>query len=40
MVHSATDPSFDQEDTKDPEYVILDNECFYGNESVMSLPTI
>jgi hypothetical protein len=36
----ATDPSFDQEDTKDPEYVIPDNECFNGNEGVMSLPTM
>jgi hypothetical protein len=36
----ATDPSFDQEDTKDLEYVIPDNECFNGNEGVMSLPTM
>jgi hypothetical protein len=36
----ATDPSFDQEDTEDLEYVVLDNECFKGNEGVMSLPTM
>jgi hypothetical protein len=36
----ATDPSFDQEDTEDPEYVIPDNECFNGNEGVMLLPTM
>jgi hypothetical protein len=36
----ATDSSFDQEDTEDPEYVIPDNECFNGNEGVMSLPTM
>jgi hypothetical protein len=36
----ATDTSFDQEDTEDPEYVVPDNECFNGNEGVMSLPTI
>jgi hypothetical protein len=36
----ATDPSFDQEDTEDPEYAVPDNECSNGNEGVMSLPTI
>jgi hypothetical protein len=36
----ATDPSFDQEDAEDPEYVIPDNECFNGNKGVMSLPTM
>jgi hypothetical protein len=36
----ATDPSFDQEDVEDPEYTALDNDCFNGNEGVMSLPTM
>jgi hypothetical protein len=36
----AADPSFDQEDVEDPEYTALDNNCFNGNEGVMSLPTI
>jgi hypothetical protein len=36
----ATDPSFDQKDTKHQEYVIPDNECSNGNEGVMSLPTM
>jgi hypothetical protein len=36
----ATDPSFDQEDAEDPEYTALDNDCFNGNEGVMSLPTM
>jgi hypothetical protein len=36
----ATDPSFDQEDAEDPEYVALDNECSNGSEGVMSLPTM
>jgi hypothetical protein len=36
----ATDLSFNQEDIEDPEYVVPDNECFNGNEGVMSLPTI
>jgi hypothetical protein len=36
----VTDPSFDQEDAEDPEYVVPDNECSNGNEGVMSLPTM
>jgi hypothetical protein len=36
----AADPSFDQEDAEDPEYTALDNDCFNGNEGVMSLPTM
>jgi hypothetical protein len=36
----ATNPSFDQEDAEDPEYTAPDNDCFNGNEGVMSLPTI
>jgi hypothetical protein len=36
----ATDPSFDQEDAEDPEYTAPDNDCFNGNEGVMSLPTM
>jgi hypothetical protein len=36
----ATDPSFDQEDAEDPEYTALDNDCFNGNEGVMSLLTM
>jgi hypothetical protein len=36
----AADPSFDQEDVEDPEYTTPDNNCFNGNEGVMSLPTI
>jgi hypothetical protein len=36
----ATDPSFDQEDAKDPEYVVSNNECSNSNEGVMSLPTM
>jgi hypothetical protein len=36
----AADPSFDQEDTEDPEYTTPDNDCFNGNEGVMSLPTM
>jgi hypothetical protein len=36
----ATDPSFDQEDAEDPEYTTPDNDCFNGNEGVMSLPTM
>jgi hypothetical protein len=36
----ATHPSFDQGDTENPEYVVLDNECFNGNKGVMSLPTM
>jgi hypothetical protein len=35
----ATDPSFDQ-DTEDPEYTALDNDCSNGNAGVMSLPTM
>jgi hypothetical protein len=35
----AIDPSFDQEDAKDPEYTAPDNVCSNGNEGVMSLPT-
>jgi hypothetical protein len=27
----ATDPSFDEEDIEDPEYVFPDNECSNGN---------
>jgi hypothetical protein len=34
------DPSFDQEDAEDPEYTAPDNDCFNGNEGVMSLPTM
>jgi hypothetical protein len=36
----AADPSFDQEDAEDPEYTAPDNDCFNGNEGVMSLPTM
>jgi hypothetical protein len=36
----AADPSFDQEDTEDPEYTALDNDYFNRNEGVMSLPTM
>jgi hypothetical protein len=36
----ATDPSFDQEDTEDPEYTALDNDCSNGNAGVMSFPTM
>jgi hypothetical protein len=36
----TTDPSFDQEDAEDPEYTTPDNDCFNGNEGVMSLPTM
>jgi hypothetical protein len=36
----ATDPSFDQEDAEDPEYTAPNNDCFNGNEGVMSLPTM
>jgi hypothetical protein len=36
----AADPSFDQKDAEDPEYVVPDNECSNGNEGVMSLPTM
>jgi hypothetical protein len=36
----ATDPSFDQEDAEDLEYVVPDNECSNSNEGVMSLPTM
>jgi hypothetical protein len=36
----TTDPSFDQEDNEDPEYVVPDNEGFNGNKGVMSLPTM
>jgi hypothetical protein len=36
----ATDPSFDQEDVEDPEYTAPDNDCFNGNDGVMSLPTM
>jgi hypothetical protein len=36
----AADPSFDQEDAEDPEYTVPDNDCFNGNEGVMSLPTM
>jgi hypothetical protein len=36
----ASDPSFDQEDAKDPEYTGPDNDCSNGNEGVMSLPTM
>jgi hypothetical protein len=36
----APDPSFDQEDVEDPEYVALDNKCSNNNEGVMSLPTM
>jgi hypothetical protein len=36
----ATDPSFDQEDAEDPEYVVPNNECSNGNEGVMSLPAM
>jgi hypothetical protein len=36
----ATNPSFDQEDTEDPEYTAPDNDCSNDNEGVMSLPTI
>jgi hypothetical protein len=34
----ASDPSFDQEDAKDPEYTAPDND--WSNEGVMSLPTM
>jgi hypothetical protein len=40
VVSRATDPSFDQEDAEDPEYTAPDNDCFNGNEGVMSLPTM
>jgi hypothetical protein len=36
----ATDLSFDQEDAEDPKYVVPNNECFNGNDGVMSLPTM
>jgi hypothetical protein len=36
----ATDLSFNQEDVEDPEYTAPDNDCFNGNEGVMSLPTM
>jgi hypothetical protein len=36
----AANPSFDQEDAEDPEYTAPDNDCFNGNEGVMSLPTM
>jgi hypothetical protein len=36
----ATDPSFDQGDAEDPEYTAPNNDCFNGNEGVMSLPTM
>jgi hypothetical protein len=36
----ATDPSFDQEDAEDLKYVVPNNECFNGNDGVMSLPTM
>jgi hypothetical protein len=36
----AADQSFDQEDMEDPEYTAPDNDCFNGNEGVMSLPTM
>jgi hypothetical protein len=36
----ATNPSFDQEDAEDPEYVIPNNECSNGNEGAMSLPAM
>jgi hypothetical protein len=36
----AADSSFDQEDAEDPEYTAPDNDCFNGNEGVMSLPTM
>jgi hypothetical protein len=36
----APDPSFDQEDAEDPEYIALNNECSNGNEGVMSLPNM
>jgi hypothetical protein len=36
----AADPSFDQEDTEDPEYTAPDSDCFNSNEGVMSLPTM
>jgi hypothetical protein len=36
----ATGPSFDQEDAKDPEYIVPNNECYNDNEGVMSLPTM
>jgi hypothetical protein len=36
----ATDPSFDQEDTEDPEYTAPDKDCFNDNEGVMSLLTM
>jgi hypothetical protein len=36
----ATNLSFDQEDAEDPEYTAPDNDCFNGNEGVMSLLTM
>jgi hypothetical protein len=36
----AADPSFDQEDVEDPKYTVPDNDCFNGNEGVMSVPTM
>jgi hypothetical protein len=36
----SADPNFDQEDAEDPEYTAPDNDCFNGNEGVMSLPTM
>jgi hypothetical protein len=36
----AADPSFDQDDTEDPEYTAPGNDCFNSNECVMSLPTM
>jgi hypothetical protein len=36
----AVDPSFAQEDAKDPEYTAPDSDCFNGNEGVMSFPTM
>jgi hypothetical protein len=36
----ARNLSFDQEDAEDPEYTAPDNDCFTGNEGVMSLPTM
>jgi hypothetical protein len=36
----ATDTSFDQEVVEGPEYTAPDNDCFNGNEGVISLPTM
>jgi hypothetical protein len=36
----AIGPSFDQDDTEDPEYTTPDNDCSNGNEGVMSLQTM